>query len=281
MRNRVLQLKHSTILFFILILLSGCQSSPNTNQSVTAGKLSPPPHLYSPAIIQVFGARTKGAKQALAIHTWISTKRANAKEYTSYEIIGWRLRRGPTALVVRQGNPDRDWWGSQPQLLLDKRGEQVEELINKIEQAVADYPYKTEYHAWPGPNSNTFTAFIARAVPELKLDLPSTAIGKDYRDVADVVGMSPSGQGVQFSLWGLLGVTAGIQEGLELNILGLNFELDVFDLALELPGVGRLGFSETDEQEVIAENQRLLDEEKAIANKNKKSEEPIATPPDD
>jgi hypothetical protein len=29
------------------------------------------------------------------------------------------------------------------------------------------YPYPNEYRAWPGPNSNTFTAYIAREVPEL------------------------------------------------------------------------------------------------------------------
>jgi hypothetical protein len=75
----------------------------------------------------------------------------------------------------------------------------------------------------------------------LELDLPSTAIGKDYREIKDVVSLSPSGSGVQFSLWGLLGASAGVEEGLELNLLGLNFEIDVFDLAIELPGIGRIG----------------------------------------
>ena len=43
-----------------------------------------------------------------------------------------------------------------------------------------EYPYANTYSLWPGPNSNTFTAWIARAVPELETDLPATAIGKDY-----------------------------------------------------------------------------------------------------
>ena len=34
--------------------------------------------------------------------------------------------------------------------------------------------------AFPGPNSNTFTAWIAKKVPELELDLPFTAIGSGY-----------------------------------------------------------------------------------------------------
>ena len=169
------------------------------------------------------------------------------REYTSYEIIGWRLKRTGSAFVERQGNPDRDWWGNQPEILLDIRGAKAEELIPQIRNAVEDYPFKDVYQAWPGPNSNTFTAFIGREVPDMKLDLPSTAIGKDYREASDIVGMSSSGTGVQASLWGVLGIAVGVEEGLELNLLGLNIELDLLDLAIELPGVGRIGASDVDE----------------------------------
>jgi hypothetical protein len=56
----------------------------------------------------------------------------------------------------------------------------VDQLIKRIDKAAREYPYANEYTVWPGPNSNTFTAWIARAVPELGVDLPATAIGKDY-----------------------------------------------------------------------------------------------------
>ena len=39
-----------------------------------------------------------------------------------------------------------------------------------------------DYRIWPGPNSNSFTAAILRAVPELGVSLPANAIGRDYRD---------------------------------------------------------------------------------------------------
>ena len=42
------------------------------------------------------------------------------------------------------------------------------------------YPWKTTYKAFPGPNSNTFTARIAKNVPELELELPFSAIGSGY-----------------------------------------------------------------------------------------------------
>jgi hypothetical protein len=106
--------------------------------------------------------------------------------------------------------------------------------------AAKSYPYPDEYNAWPGPNSNTFTAWITREVPELRADLPPTAIGKDYLGDS-VFAAAPSGSGVQFSVVGVLGVTASTVEGFELNLLGLTFGLDPWPPAIKLPLVGRLG----------------------------------------
>lgn len=221
----------------LLSVLTSCVS----NDVVEHKRLAPSISQHQGGIVQVYAARTWGAKEALAVHTWISTKKSGADHYTSYEIIGWRLRHRDSALVIRKNKPDRDWWGHAPQLLLDYREADADAVIDKISNAVADYPYKETYQAWPGPNSNTFTAYIGKEVGELGLDLPSTAIGKDFRGITDIVGMSPSGTGVQASLFGLLSLTLGLEEGLELNVLGLNVELDLFDLAIELPGVGRIG----------------------------------------
>lgn len=234
-----------SILLLIGCIALGLLTSCAKNKEITRGTLAPSAQTYQPGIIQVYAARTRGAKQAVSVHTWISTKKAHESEYTSYEIIGWKLRRSDSALVVRNSLPDRDWWGQQPQLLLDYRKDDADELIDKIKQVVEKYPYKNIYHAYPGPNSNTFTAMIGRSVPELGLDLPSTAIGKDYKPINEAFGYSPSGSGVQASLWGILGITLGYEEGLELNLLGLNIEFDIFDLAIELPGVGRIGKGQT------------------------------------
>ena len=59
-------------------------------------------------------------------------------------------------------------------------GSAADEVIARLPEAIAAYPYPTTYRAWPGPNSNTFVAHLGRAMPELRLALPSTAIGKDY-----------------------------------------------------------------------------------------------------
>ena len=93
---------------------------------------------------------------------------------------GYRLRRAGTAVVSRERAPDGRWFGAEPELLKDVRGPGVDALIERIEAAVQNYPYADTYRIWPGPNSNTFTAFVLRDVPELRVDLPPTAIGKDY-----------------------------------------------------------------------------------------------------
>src|SRR5690606_20136220 len=107
--------------------------------------------------------------------------------------------------------------------------------------AVADYPWPDRYRVWPGPNSNTFIAHIAREVPELRVDLPPTAIGKDFLGPTTFLAPTPSGTGWQVSLYGLLGAAVALEEGVEFNLLGLSVGVDVNDLALRLPGIGRVG----------------------------------------
>lgn len=188
--------------------------------------------------MQVYGARTLGTKGLFGVHTWVAVKPAHATEWTVYEVIGWRLGRAPTVVVVRSRAPDGRWFGAEPELYAERRGADVGPLIERIEKAVKSYPYASEYRLWPGPNSNTFTAWIARAVPELEIDLPATAIGKDYLG-SSIVGTAPSGSGFQLSLAGLLGVAVSAVDGVEFNVLGLNF--GVSPSGVKLPLIGRIG----------------------------------------
>ena len=56
----------------------------------------------------------------------------------------------------------------------------MDDLIEAVDKAAGAYPWKTTYKAFPGPNSNTFVAWIAKQVPELELVLPFSAIGSGY-----------------------------------------------------------------------------------------------------
>ena len=202
--------------------------------------LAPDPMATPEAVVQVYGARCAGWLGYFGVHTWIAVKPTRARAYTIYEVIPWRLRRRGSGVTIWKRSPDARWAGNAPAILADKRGHGVDALIERIDMAAREYPYAGEYAVWPGPNSNTFTAYVARAVPELGLDLPPTAIGKDYLGTR-LLAMAPSGSGFQLSLFGLLGVLASGVEGFEVNVLGLAFGIDPFSPALRLPLVGRFG----------------------------------------
>lgn len=204
--------------------------------------IAPDPAAVPEAVVQVYAARTYGWRGTFGVHTWIATKPTDAAEYTVYEVMGWRAYRGGSAVVIEQRvRPDRRWFGNEPSLLADMRGEGVEEIIRRIDAAARSYPYPDSYHVWPGPNSNTFVAHVVRQVPELRVDLPPTAIGKDYLPNGGVFARTPSGTGWQFSLFGLFGVMAAAEEGVEINLLGLTFGFDPTAPALKLPIAGRIG----------------------------------------
>lgn len=203
--------------------------------------IAPDPATTSEPVIQVYAARAWGWKGIFAVHSWIIMKRQDAAAFERYEVVGWGVRRGAAAIRKDMRPIDGYWAGNPPEVLVEHRGPEVEAMIERIDTAIRGYPYPDQYRTWPGPNSNTFIAHIARQVPELGLELPPTAIGKDYLTNGWPVGRTPSGTGVQLSLFGLLGLSVAKAEGLELNLLGFTLGIDPLDFAIKLPGIGRLG----------------------------------------
>lgn len=206
---------------------------------------APPANQTDDAIIQVYAARAARWRGAFGVHTWFATKRTDESRYTRLEVIGYSVYYGSDAVRVRGGSPDAYWFGNRPTLLREIRGgKEVDAIIDRLHERARSYPYNNTYHVWPGPNSNTFTAYVARGLPELRLELPSTAIGKDYMPWREGISRTPSNTGAQLSLKGYGGVILGIEEGLELNLLGLTAGIDLYPPALKLPAIGRLGFSD-------------------------------------
>src|SRR5713226_2470464 len=230
----------------LMLILSGAVqlgTDFRTANRSSAG-IAPDPEKTPEAIVQVYAARALNWRGLFGVHTWIATKPENAPQYTVHQVIGWRVFRDLPAVVSEAGIPDRYWFGNRPDLIAELRGAEAERAIAEIKNAVESYPYVDEYRLWPGPNSNTFTAYVARHVPELKLELPVTALGKDFPVNGAIIDRTPSGTGYQLSLYGLLGFLAGWKEGLEVNLLGLSFGVDLIAPALKLPFIGRLGFPE-------------------------------------
>jgi hypothetical protein len=200
--------------------------------------LLPPAGATPPARVLIMSGRAGGIKGVLAIHSWIVVKPANAQSWTRYDVVGWT----PVPVQTNYWVADSRWFDAVPTIVADISGAEAQALIPKIEAAVQQYRYAKsgDYRIWPGPNSNTFIAAILRAVPELELQLPPNAIGRDYRSLP-YPGLTDSRTGFEVSLWGVLGLKLGWVEGFELNVLGLVAGFDLRRPALKLPGFGRVG----------------------------------------
>ncbi|GAB3683322.1 DUF3750 domain-containing protein [Salinisphaera aquimarina] len=236
------------LLVCVLILLAG-PAFMATSNDVRLGRpwysadrssagLAPAPGVTPEAVVQIYSARAFSWRGLFAVHTWLATKPAGAPAYTVHQVTGWGL----PSLKSEAGIPDRRWFDSTPALLADLRGPTAARAIAHIEQALTAYPFADRYRVWPGPNSNTFTAWMVRHVPELHVQLPSTAVGKDYLAGAPWAA-TPSGSGYQLSVCGALGLLVARREGVEVNLFGLVWGIDPAGMAIKLPGVGRIGLT--------------------------------------
>ena len=198
----------------------------------------PSPRAKPEAVVHVYAARTGRWKGIFAHHSWIVVKEKGAAGYTRFDKVAWGR-----PVKTNGWAPDARWYGHRPVLVGAVEGPAAEALIPKIRAAVAHYPYSGYggYSVWPGPNSNSFVAYVLSAVPEAGIALPPTAVGKDWRVDGDIFGLTPSHTGVQVSLAGLFGITIGWVEGVEVNVLGLVAGIDVRRPAIKLPGIGRIG----------------------------------------
>jgi hypothetical protein len=208
----------------------------DANWSTTG--LLPPAADDPPARVLVFAARAGGWRSIFAVHTWIVVKPANAASYTRYDVMGFGQ-----PVRVNLHAPDAFWFSGAPRLVADIRGDDAARAIPAIEAAVKSYPYADygSYRVWPGPNSNTFTATVLRAAPELAVAMPPEALGRDFRADGSFVGATASQTGFEVSIYGLIGAKLGWVEGVEVDFLGLVAGLDLRHPALKIPGFGRLG----------------------------------------
>lgn len=163
------------------LLMTSCSSNKDwrTASRESSGS-APDPLTTEEAVILVYGADAWGWRGWFAIHTWIATKRTGEEFYTVYDVVGWRGHHNKPVMRIARDIPDRFWYGEKPRILTQHIGEGGDNLIDDIEQAAQDYPWKRTYAAFPGPNSNTFVAWIGKQVPELDIHLPFSAIGSSY-----------------------------------------------------------------------------------------------------
>lgn len=234
-------MKYLIICFFLL----SCTSKSYRDASRESAKIAPLASELKEDIFQIYYARAFSWRGYFGVHPWVAWKKVDEKRYSVSQVTAWNLRRASSTVMTNNDEPDRYWFDSRPSLLYEVRGSKATIIIDKVKKLTKNYPMGDRYIVYPGPNSNTYISYLIRNIPELKVSLPPHAIGKDYFESPFKLTSSPSETGFQLSLYGMLGMTLGLEEGIEVNIIGLNFGLDFWPPAIKLPILGRLGFPES------------------------------------
>ena len=233
------------LLLVVSTFLCACSSSKDwRSASRESAGLAPKASELKESIVQIYTARAFSWRGTFAVHPWISYKRVSDESYTVTQVIGWLLRNSKSAISTKKDLPDRKWFDSTPNIIFEARGARADKIIDQLETLSKNYPFAGQYRLWPGPNSNTYVAYLIRNIPEIDIELPPHAIGKDWLEGSNPFAKTASGTGFQFSLFGALGFSLGLAEGIEVNILGLNFGLDLWTPALKLPFIGRVGMDD-------------------------------------
>jgi hypothetical protein len=207
------------------------------------------------ARLMVLSAPLSGERGKFFTHTWIVLKHENAPSWERYEVLGYASRDSNGELngewfgskpTLNRYVPDGRWFGRKPSVLADVEGPAAEIMIPHVKLAIDKYEATLgHYRFWPGPNSNTFVAFVLRSVPELAVTLPPTAVGKDFKPWI-YVGLTDSQTGIEASIWGVLGLKIGWVEGIEINFLTVVAGLDIRRPALKIPAFGTIKLGSSD-----------------------------------
>ncbi len=201
-----------------------------------SGVLPKPDEFDGPAVF-LMAARTGGLKGAFSVHCWIVIKRSGDSGYDRYDKVGW-------GHPVRKNayQPDGRWYSNTPWIVGSVTGAEAAEAVAKAEAAIASYPYshRGDYAIWPGPNSNSFAAHVVRAIPEIGVQLPSNAVGRDFAPGFADIEIADDWRDIHFTLGGLAGFSAGLRSGFEVHLFGLVAGFDLAKPALKIPAYGRL-----------------------------------------
>ncbi|MGQ8364580.1 DUF3750 domain-containing protein [Glaciecola sp. 1036] len=182
-RNLLFKFLCLVTLIVLALSLSSCANNDWQTASREPAGIAPDPEKVKDAVIEFYAADAFSWRGWFAMHTWVAIKRKNAEEYKVYEVVGWRVDRGLPALrEYTTKYPDRYWYGAKPEKFVSIIGKDAEILLPQIEKYAAEYPWANEYTLVPGPNSNTFPAWLGLKIPALAVDMPFSAIGSGYAD---------------------------------------------------------------------------------------------------
>ncbi|MEZ6188508.1 MAG: DUF3750 domain-containing protein [Planctomycetota bacterium] len=221
-------------LALLALLLAGC-SAPFDPAAIPAAE----------HVVLVKSARLPdkwGPLVSRAHHAWFEFKDGPDRPWERLEVLAQGAiqfddmvhRRTLEPAEVRRGTR----WEHPVHLLSTLEGAPARRAIGALRRTAREYEAPRRYFAWPGPNSNSFVERLLRRCPELHAELHHNSVGKDWTLLDG--GLTGSGTGVALDL-PLLGIQLGLDDGVQLHVLGLVWGVDLWPPALLLPFLPRLG----------------------------------------
>ena len=222
------------LLVAAVALGTGCVRPP-------VAELPQPRHAY----VAVLSGEMPGSFRDVARHAWIVASTGSAQGDPSRAARWRRYEWAGTARAIPISITDEAFTSDiavgDVALHGVKTGspEEIGAIVSCLERETARYQ-DFNCGCWPGPNSNTFADLLIRRCG-LGIELPATALGKDYRGPVGV-SVTEARTGVQLQTW-VGGVRLGLKEGVQADLAGLTLGVHFWPPGLEVPvNPGRLGF---------------------------------------
>ncbi len=214
-----------------LALLAGCAGMPPSTLPAD------PAYLVTVKTVRI--PSTEPWVSRFASHTWFDLKNGAETNWGRVEILAADSGVMMYKIPASEARAD-ERWTNRVSVIGMVEGDAAQQMIPQLLALAKNYADKANYYAWPGPNSNTFVARLARELPGLHLQFNHNAAGKDYTPWFHA-GPSVTGTGWQADTW-LLGLQAGWRDGLQFHFLQLTFGISLFPPALDLPILPRIGW---------------------------------------
>jgi Protein of unknown function (DUF3750) len=216
-----------------------------TGQGIAPQAATAPSVLPSTYVVQLRYATLPHVLRAFAVHYWFVMFDPASRQWHRWEVWQSKDAGGKSIGHVHCDlrHPDCGVGGGAYRLAAEWNGSPARAICSVLNNA-RDYPHRDRYRVWPGPNSNTFVAWVLREAA-LHHSFDPRAIGKDYVGLFGV-GRSARPPGAQLET-PLLGVKFSLHDGVEVHWLCLTWGLRWSPLAIDTP-FGRVSVLKTAER---------------------------------
>jgi Protein of unknown function (DUF3750) len=193
----------------------------------------------STCVVQLRYATLPRCLGAIAVHYWFTVFDPISRQWRRWEV--WQTKNAGGKSIGHihcdLRHPDCGVGGGAYRLAAEWDGGAARDICAILARP-QEYPHWDRYRAWPGPNSNTFVAWVLRKAG-LHHSFDPRAIGKDYMGLLGIrLWSRPAYAQVETPI---LGVRISLHAGVEVHLLGLTCGLRWSPLEVYTP-FGRVVF---------------------------------------